>query len=55
LSEKTAAVIFLLEPVFATIFSIVTRLETASLHKIIGEGLILTSLYLSILSEYREK
>jgi len=41
-SEKTAAVIFLLEPVFATIFSIASRLETAGLHKIIGGGLILT-------------
>lgn len=54
ISESTAALIFLLEPVFATIFSIYMGLERIELYKLIGGGLILISLYIATLSEIRK-
>jgi len=55
ISEKTAAIIFLLEPVFATIFSMTAGLETVDLHKMVGGGLITASLYFSASSEFRRR
>lgn len=52
-SASTAALLFLLEPVFATFFSIIMGLEELSVHKITGGGLILSSLYLTTVIELR--
>jgi len=53
-SESTAAIIFLLEPVFATFFSVLSGLEELTLQKSVGGGLILFSLYLSTRAEFRK-
>ncbi|MEM0004286.1 MAG: DMT family transporter [Desulfurococcaceae archaeon] len=52
-SASTAALLFLLEPIFATIFSVIMGLETLSIHKLIGGGLILVSLYLATITELK--
>lgn len=53
ISASTAALLFLLEPVFATVFSIIMSLEEISAHKIIGGGLIIASLYIATVIEMR--
>jgi EamA-like transporter family. len=52
-SASTAALLFLLEPIFATIFSVIMGLETLSIHKLTGGGLILVSLYLATITELK--
>lgn len=52
-SASTAALIFLLEPVFATVFSVLMGLENVQLYKVSGGGLILLSLYLATVSEVK--
>lgn len=52
-SESTAALIFLLEPVFAMVFSVVMGLEKVELHKVIGGGLIVFSLFTITISEIK--
>ncbi|MEM1772654.1 MAG: DMT family transporter [Desulfurococcaceae archaeon] len=54
ISASTAALLFLLEPVLATFFSIIMGLEELSIHKVIGGGLILLSLYLATVIELRK-
>ena len=54
-SAETAALIFLLEPVFATIFSALIGLEAMSPHKILGGSLLLASLYIATISEIKYK
>jgi drug/metabolite transporter (DMT)-like permease len=54
-SEATAAIVFLLEPVFATIFSIAIGLETVTTYKVVGGALILSSLYLALYSEFKTR
>jgi drug/metabolite transporter (DMT)-like permease len=53
ISESTAAIVFLLEPVFATIFSILMGIEYITVYKVVGGGLILLSLYISTISELK--
>ena len=50
-SPSTASLLFLLEPVFATVFSILCGLEEPQLHKVVGGGLILLSLFIVSVSE----
>jgi len=52
-SATTASLVFLLEPVFATIFSVLMGLEGVDLYKITGGGLILVSLYVTMISEIK--
>jgi len=52
-SPLAAAVIFLLEPVFATLFSLAMGLEELTLHKAVGGGLIVASTYIATYSEIR--
>jgi len=54
-SASTAALIFLLEPVFATQFSVLMGLETVEPYKMVGGGLILLSLYIATVSEIRQE
>ena len=54
-SEATAAIVFLLEPVFATIFSVTMGLETVTTYKVVGGALILSSLYLALYSELKTR
>jgi drug/metabolite transporter (DMT)-like permease len=54
-SEATAAIVFLLEPVFATIFSVTMGLETVTTYKVVGGALILSSLYLALYSEFKTR
>jgi drug/metabolite transporter (DMT)-like permease len=54
-SEATAAIVFLLEPVFATIFSVAMGLETVTTYKVVGGALILSSLYLALYSEFKTR
>jgi len=54
-SEATAAIVFLLEPVFATIFSVAMGLETVTTYKVVGGALILSSLYLALYSELKTR
>jgi len=53
ISESTAAIVFLLEPVFATIFSILIGIEYITMYKVVGGGLILLSLYISTIAELK--
>ena len=53
ISESTAAIVFLLEPVFATIFSILMGIEYITVYKVVGGGLILLSLYISTIAELK--
>lgn len=53
ISESTAAIVFLLEPVFATIFSILIGIEYITVYKVVGGGLILLSLYISTIAELK--
>ncbi len=53
-SPVTAAVVFLLEPVFALAFSLALGLEGVSLSKGVGGGLIVASTYIATLSELRQ-
>ncbi|WP_042666908.1 DMT family transporter [Desulfurococcus amylolyticus] len=50
-SPLTAALIFLLEPVFALIFSLAMGLEGIEPYKVIGGGLIVIATYLSSMAE----
>jgi len=54
-SPVTAAVVFLLEPVFALAFSLALGLEGVSLGKVVGGGLIVASTYVATLSELRRE
>lgn len=54
-SPETAALIFLLEPVFALLFSVLMGLEELALYKVIGGGMILLSTYIATYSEMRYK
>jgi drug/metabolite transporter (DMT)-like permease len=53
ISATTASLIFLLEPVFATLFSVLLRLEDIDLYKVTGGALILISLYTTTLAELK--
>lgn len=53
ISASTASLIFLLEPVFALLFSVLMGLEMAELYKIMGGGLIISALYIALISEMR--
>ncbi len=53
ISETTAAIVFLLEPVFATIFSVLMGLEYITIYKIVGGGLITLSLFISTIAELK--
>ena len=53
ISATTASLIFLLEPVFAMLFSIIMELEEVDLYKVLGGALILTSLYVITISEFK--
>ena len=55
ISAETAALVFLLEPVFATVFSVLMGLEAISLHKVLGGSLLLASLYIATVSEIKYK
>lgn len=52
-SATTASLIFLLEPVFATLFSVLMGLEDVDLYKATGGALILVSLYTTTLAELK--
>ena len=52
-APSTAALIFLLEPVFATIFSVLMGLEIINMYKIVGGALILMSTYITTISELK--
>ena len=47
----SAAIIFLLEPVFALMFSLVTGLEDLVLHKLVGGVLIVLATYITTIRE----
>lgn len=51
ISAKSAATIYLLEPVFALLFSLIAGIEGLNPHKLIGGGLILVATYLVVLQE----
>ncbi|MEM4717764.1 MAG: DMT family transporter [Desulfurococcaceae archaeon] len=53
ISPSTASLVFLLEPVFALLFSVFMGLEIVELHKIIGGGLIVSALYIALISELK--
>ena len=53
ISATTASLIFLLEPVFATLFSVIMGLEEVDLYKVLGGSLILTALYVTTISEFK--
>lgn len=55
ISAVTAAIIFLLEPVFALLFSVLLRMEGLELFKVIGGSLIVLSTYLSLFAEIRSR
>ncbi|MEM1803956.1 MAG: DMT family transporter [Desulfurococcaceae archaeon] len=54
-SPETAALVFLLEPVFALVFSVLMKLEELALYKVLGGGLILVALYVATVSEFKYK
>lgn len=53
ISAVTAAIIFLLEPAFALVFSVLLRMEGLEMFKVVGGSLIVLSTYLSLASEIR--
>jgi drug/metabolite transporter (DMT)-like permease len=53
ISATTASLIFLLEPVFANLFSVLLGLEDIDLYKVTGGALILISLYATTLAELK--
>jgi drug/metabolite transporter (DMT)-like permease len=53
ISATTASLILLLEPVFATLFSVLLGLEDIDLYKVTGGALILISLYTTTLAELK--
>lgn len=55
ISPETSAVVFLLEPVFALAFSVLLGLELLEPHKLVGGGLIVLSLYVASVSEFKHK
>lgn len=54
-SPETSALVFLLEPIFALVFSVLMNLESIELHKLLGGGLIVLSLYSATISEFKYK
>lgn len=54
-SATAAAVVFLLEPVFALVFSVLMGMEGVDLYKIIGGGMIVMSTYVATISEVRKQ
>ncbi|MEM3926592.1 MAG: DMT family transporter [Desulfurococcaceae archaeon] len=54
-SAASAAVIFLLEPVFALLFSVLMGMEELEIYKVLGGGMIVISTYIVTLSEMRKK
>jgi len=53
-SPLVAALIFLLEPVFALVFSLLMGLEKLELYKLVGGGLIVLATYLVTMIEVRK-
>jgi drug/metabolite transporter (DMT)-like permease len=53
-TASSAAIIFLLEPVFALIFSLVMGLEDLVLYKLVGGGLIVLATYITTIGELKE-
>jgi drug/metabolite transporter (DMT)-like permease len=53
-TASSAAIIFLLEPVFALIFSLVMGLEDLVLYKLVGGGLIVIATYITTIGELKE-
>ncbi|QOR94184.1 DMT family transporter [Thermosphaera chiliense] len=53
-SASSAAIIFLLEPVFALIFSLLMGLEALLTYKLVGGGLIVLATYITTIGELRE-
>jgi drug/metabolite transporter (DMT)-like permease len=53
-TASSAAIIFLLEPVFALIFSLVMGLEDLVLYKLVGGGLIVLATYITTIEELKE-
>jgi len=53
-SPLVAALIFLLEPVFALVFSLLMGLERLELYKLVGGGLIVLATYLVTMIEVRK-
>jgi drug/metabolite transporter (DMT)-like permease len=53
-AASSAAIIFLLEPVFALIFSLVMGLEDLVLYKLVGGGLIVLATYITTVGELKE-
>lgn len=54
-SASSAAIIFLLEPVFALIFSLIMGLEGLMIYKLIGGGLIVLATYITTIGELKEQ
>lgn len=55
ISAKSAATIYLLEPVFALLFSLVAGMEGLNPYKLIGGGLISIATYVVILQESKSR
>jgi drug/metabolite transporter (DMT)-like permease len=53
-TASSAAIIFLLEPVFALIFSLIMGLEDLVLHKLVGGVLIVLATYITTIGELKE-
>ncbi|MEM4660999.1 MAG: EamA/RhaT family transporter, partial [Thermosphaera sp.] len=52
-SASSAAIVFLLEPVFALLFSLLLGLEALALYKVIGGSLIVLATYVTTVGEIK--